>query len=891
MDKTSDSSELRRALNNALGLSNAKETKRILDDLLTSTGAARDAEVLRVVAKLFQEIDNPSVLGRAALEPVVRILDSCDALTEQLNSERDGVDDYDTVVRSAIDYGLYSAAVLHASALQDVSVAAAVSLSPHIAYWRQRDGPGSILLAALGPFRAFFHAKAANGLARSADMFEAGPFDWMYGVYWGVKEACKFALSSVWLLDFAPIRTSATAVMAAGGAAYRSFMSTSARWLCGVLESRRLFAPVWLLGMAYPIEEGQDSADAAVVDTSQIADGLASTASAALSRALRLIRFHRCALPSWLQPLPLPHRLMSPAAKADALTSLQRPLLVLAGLATKTLPAAGAAHSVEDLDSLFFLAGNPICDVLMMQGASQPPPSPASTDDGSPSPSISSSAASSSCISYQSRIALLRSMCERTAQLSSWVDAAARPYYARSAVQRNWLLWAALGTAAYTGVTVLPQHADDVRGWLRDTMTSVGSFYNEHMRTPLSRMAGELLGTEPVPHVADADALALARSSLADMLRDFHHRMPAASLPDDLRQADLDTLAAALDMRPVTEAFTRQIRTPVRSAVSGDLVELMLIQIAFLKKEMLAATAALDQILLENRFNFQVMATIPALLVIYASGRGASALYRAATAPIDTGDIRGRMRMTLRDAHRLLTLADDGSTGASSEASEQQRLSFSSAERAGVAELWRRLLPAAAALPLSGPTEGAASLTSSPSSSSVLSLEQSGLLVALTHELLAQLTAYRQAHPIGWEEWQRMSQDVHVSSQPVSHLMPLTCCACSIRPSGIPNASIQTPLVSNPRYLLFLSRALIDCNAMHAGPGQQRPLTQPACCGGGAVAGLLRAVLERQALAPAILQCIYERVHAYVHMYTYTCAHIYMHIYDVYVRHSIYIQY
>ena len=47
--------------------------------------------------------------------------------------------------------------------------------------------------------------------------------------------------------------------------------------------------------------------------------------------------------------------------------------------------------------------------------------------------------------------------------------------------------------------------------------------------------------------------------------------------------------------------YELQIQRPIKSAVTGDLVEMMLIQIQFIKRELMSAMQAMDEILRENR--------------------------------------------------------------------------------------------------------------------------------------------------------------------------------------------------------------------------------------------------------------------------------------------------
>jgi hypothetical protein len=363
----------------------------------------------------------------------------------------------------------------------------------------------------------------------------------------------------------------------------------------------------------------------------------------------------------------------TPATKAAALMALQRPLFAAAGAAEAHLTRLSHATTPAALDAAL---GSSRADLSTALGVSQP----CRTPDQPPSTSRAADADA------------LNAAVAALAALPGAADATARPLRARSGLRRYWAVWVVLGAGSFYTARAVSRNRSELAATAREAAASLARFYDEHLRGPVGRMRGELFGAVPVAAVADAGALEDARASLAAMLGDYSRRVDRATLSPSLAGADLAALAASLDMRPVSEAYVAQVRTPVRSAVSGDLLELMLIQIAFIKKELLAAMGALDAILAENRFNLQVMATVPALLVTSTLGAGAMALTRAATAPIDTGGPRHRMRMALRDVARLLALADaEGVRGVGGVSAASEPLLASPADAAALAALWQTL--------------------------------------------------------------------------------------------------------------------------------------------------------------------------------------------------------
>jgi hypothetical protein len=81
----------------------------------------------------------------------------------------------------------------------------------------------------------------------------------------------------------------------------------------------------------------------------------------------------------------------------------------------------------------------------------------------------------------------------------------------------------------------------------------------------------------------------------------------------------------------------------------------------------------MDTILADNRFNLQMSTMLPAGLLLYAAGSGAGSALRAALAPVDTADAQTRVRLTLRDIHRLLLIAGQRLVGPAEAALRRQQ--------------------------------------------------------------------------------------------------------------------------------------------------------------------------------------------------------------------------
>jgi len=137
---------------------------------------------------------------------------------------------------------------------------------------------------------------------------------------------------------------------------------------------------------------------------------------------------------------------------------------------------------------------------------------------------------------------------------------------------------------------------------------------------------------------------------LEDFIQDTLPKMP----PTKRRQ-----IVRNMDMSVVSDQYDREIRSAVRNVFSGKIVRMLLIQIQFIKKELLVAMEAIDDLFNANKVNLQFLAVIPAIFSTYFLYRlsvivVASVMSRRISS---TAGAHASLRKILRDVERLLILA------------------------------------------------------------------------------------------------------------------------------------------------------------------------------------------------------------------------------------------
>ncbi|TMW65748.1 hypothetical protein Poli38472_008390 [Pythium oligandrum] len=248
---------------------------------------------------------------------------------------------------------------------------------------------------------------------------------------------------------------------------------------------------------------------------------------------------------------------------------------------------------------------------------------------------------------------LLR-MEQSRAQFTACFKAAMAPCHVPSKIRQRWLQLSLAGVCAVAGGVWIVKNQRDAREGLGKARLAMREFLNEHMIEPLQAIVGEVILNQK-PEIQDAAALLDTRESLQRMLSDF-----ARDTNPNITSSELQRIVKDMDMSVVSLQYEKQLGSAVRNLMSGDIVRMLLIQVQFIKKELMVAMGAIDELMHANQLNLQVMATIPTFLVfggVYTLAKALFAeIYKRTSERLyyDMADIAGFLRNILRDIERLL---------------------------------------------------------------------------------------------------------------------------------------------------------------------------------------------------------------------------------------------
>lgn len=279
-------------------------------------------------------------------------------------------------------------------------------------------------------------------------------------------------------------------------------------------------------------------------------------------------------------------------------------------------------------------------------------------------------------------------------------------YGTPSRATRYWPAALGLGLAAQWTASSVVRNRQAIVAWVRTQVVDTAvAFYRNWIVAPLVKIYGT------VRHDSNAQVALMTKQSLDADMRSLERMVVAfaeatnASSPDAVDAAALQAAVRQGDISSVLIPYERQIQTPFKSAVAGQLVQALLIQVQKTKVDVEVAVSGIDKLLKSQELVFGVVAALPSML---ASAWGLRWLRAALSG--ESRHVRGRRELSqtafqvLGRADRLLLLlgrtltdetAGDAGAAAGSTHKYHQTLGLLLCEISLLRDLGAQLLPAA----------------------------------------------------------------------------------------------------------------------------------------------------------------------------------------------------
>lgn len=186
----------------------------------------------------------------------------------------------------------------------------------------------------------------------------------------------------------------------------------------------------------------------------------------------------------------------------------------------------------------------------------------------------------------------------------------------------------------------------------KDGWETVTAFVRKRVVEPMRDIYATIRYDDSKVGIMSAQSLAADTESLKRMVEDFladHGGVPASQ--------DLSVVLTAVeagDITVVMREYESGIRKPISGLLFGSVLRTILIQVQKQKVDVDRAMTALDQIMRSNELNFQLIAAIPALLIVGALGYEARKFFARTNDTSRTIAIYADLRSALRRVEIML---------------------------------------------------------------------------------------------------------------------------------------------------------------------------------------------------------------------------------------------
>ncbi|RMZ78897.1 hypothetical protein DV738_g3583, partial [Chaetothyriales sp. CBS 135597] len=188
-----------------------------------------------------------------------------------------------------------------------------------------------------------------------------------------------------------------------------------------------------------------------------------------------------------------------------------------------------------------------------------------------------------------------------------------------SRLVRYWIPGVVLLLSGTTILRILVNRKADIIQWFHDLGGTVRDFWLNWVIEPTMKLIGTIRHDEQSEiAIMSKESLTADRDSLERMVVDF-----AVAHPDNgvqYTEQQIGELRARVregDLSPVLRAYEREMQTPIRSAVTGHLVQTLLIQIQKTKVDVEVAIGGIDSLLKSQELLFGFVGIAPGVLITY----------------------------------------------------------------------------------------------------------------------------------------------------------------------------------------------------------------------------------------------------------------------------------
>ncbi|KIV85825.1 hypothetical protein PV11_01481 [Exophiala sideris] len=233
---------------------------------------------------------------------------------------------------------------------------------------------------------------------------------------------------------------------------------------------------------------------------------------------------------------------------------------------------------------------------------------------------------------------------------------------------RYWIPALGLFLSGSTLLRILVNRKADIAQWFRDFGQTCIDFWSNWVLEPSKKLIGTIRHDEQSEiAIQSKDSLKADKESLERMVVDFAVQHPVdGNRYNETQIAELRAKVRAGDVTPVLKAYERELQSPIKNAIMGELIRTLLIQVQKTKVDVETAIGGIDSLLKSQELLFGFVGIAPGVLISYALVQWLRSALGGREGPRQ-GQRKGEAIRLIRNIDRTLTNADLDDDGIISE--------------------------------------------------------------------------------------------------------------------------------------------------------------------------------------------------------------------------------
>ncbi|KAI1766203.1 NCA2-domain-containing protein [Hypoxylon sp. FL1150] len=189
-----------------------------------------------------------------------------------------------------------------------------------------------------------------------------------------------------------------------------------------------------------------------------------------------------------------------------------------------------------------------------------------------------------------------------------------------SRLVRYWLPATVLLFSSTTILRIVVNRKEAILNWIRDLGVTIRDFWFNWVVDPVRKVVGTIRhDSNSEIAIMSRDSLKADRESLERMVVDFALDKPtAATGTSSISEPQIAEIRAKVregDVTPILRAYEKDLRSPLKGTLRGDLVRTLLIQVQKTKVDIEVAMSGIDSLLKSQELVFGFVGLTPGVLV------------------------------------------------------------------------------------------------------------------------------------------------------------------------------------------------------------------------------------------------------------------------------------